>query len=106
MPTVTLTVDLPEEIAEQVAALPQEAQSEIAAAALEKAIVAAKPLQSGEKNYFAERAPQNSLAALFAEWAAEDEASGITPEQAEAEWQALVANLNENRRLTGEEPLF
>ena len=45
--------------------------------------------------------------ALLQEWREENEA--LSPEEAEkgeADWEELKANLNENRRRSGEEPLF
>jgi hypothetical protein len=45
--------------------------------------------------------------AIFAQWEKED--ASLTPEelaQAQAEWEALKANMNANRAATGEEPVF
>lgn len=49
----------------------------------------------------------DSTSQLFAKW--DDEDADMSPEEiaaANAEWEALKANMNASRSVTGEEPLF
>ena len=107
MPTITVTVDVSDETADKISGLPEEKRVQITANALQNAVsVQQLPAkwQKGSTKTPAQRAEET--AALFAAWEAEDKALGLSPEEAENEWRQLAARLNENRRVTGEEPLL
>lgn len=112
MPTITLTVNLPGEMTDQIIALPENQRAIIAEKAFLHAFSAlptASVSDTAPKMSWAElvaagtgteaAAKQNEM---FAQWA--NDVAQTTDNEPTLEM--FMANLNENRRLSGEEPVY
>ena len=110
MPTITITVDVSEETADKISGLPEEKRMQITANALQNAVLphfasASVASRMTWEELVAAGTGQQAAAAqhdLFEEW---KQQAAQTPDE-EPDVETFMANMNANRRLTGEEAIY